>query len=138
MADDKCVAEPEIGYLIVRRKAPEQTAGGIELTGSLQDESARFFVVRSSDGYYEHGHLVKSNLQPGDEVVLAANGLKTIRMKDGSEHRQGLIRSVAFPRGMMPDDYYIVLLADVTCRVPREAVQPVLGSPKLAIVERVH
>jgi co-chaperonin GroES (HSP10) len=142
MADEtQCVAEPQLGFLIVRRKAPDKTAGGVAIPETLQEQAARFFVIRSSKGYMDHGQLVLSTLLPGDEVVLSAEGVETTRFKDGREVRKGLIRSVAFPPGLLPEDYYIVLLRDVVSRIAREHVQPVLSKPQLTIVEskpRVH
>lgn len=126
--DERCDAIPTLGHLIVRRKAPDKTAGGIELTGALKDEAARFFVVSASEGYMDGGQLVRMDLQPGDEVVMAANGRATMRLKDGREVTQGVIQHVAAPDGLLPPDCVIVLMQHVASSVPRALVKPVLGS----------
>lgn len=130
MEEIKTDIEPQLGYAIVRKQIQGESAGGVVIPGTV--DMARYHVIAASEGYMEHGHLIRSNLQPGDEAVMAPNGVREVMRSPGKVTKVPAVRLVSCPH--LPDDQFIVLLADVALRIPREKVKALIGgTPKVQV-----
>ncbi len=133
MTTIQCDLEPAFGFAVVLMEKQEKSAGGIVVPDTAsKPEMARFKIVATSEGYMDGGAMIPSTLQPGDEVVIAPNGSRRILDSSGPKPVERAIsvqRLMSSP--LLPDDCYLVLLADIAGRVPADKVKPVVGEKPL-------
>jgi co-chaperonin GroES (HSP10) len=136
-SEQQCDVEPQFGYVIVSREIQDKTGGGIVIPGTV--DMVRYKVIASSEGYMDGGQLVRSQLQPGDEVVLAPNGTATAVVKGQPPHQVPKTRLLHSP--LLAEGHFIALLQDVACRVPAAKVrsyvaeEPTIVKPQIAVVK---